>query len=187
MLEMKLVAKQMAISIMSEMIKNEDKRKELVIILISVFIIKKPQDNEKEEDVSEVIEIFQKEAYLQVFIEQENDDIDNIEKQLRELEHIESVEFHSKEEALQEMKEKFSNNNLLDCYNNENNIFPNSFIIKIEISSIDDINEDYFNNIKKNISNIKGIEKISTHFETLIRLYKEEGINGLKECLDMLE
>ena len=156
-----------------------------VITLLSIVIMKKTQENKKREE-SEVIRMFQKEVYVEVFLEQSEEDLEKVENQLKKLEHIESVQLHSKEEVLQEMSEKL-NDDLLDGFYGENNIFPNSFLLKIEIKSIEDMNEDYFDRIEESIKKIDGVKRISSNFKTLTTIYQKKGMDGLEEYLKIMQ
>ena len=100
----------------------------LIIILIVVGIVIK---NIKEKEKLEVIQLMRETAKCTIFIENsEDNNLNKIEEQLRNIENVESVQFFSKEENLQKMKGKFFENpQILDGYNGSNNIFPNSFII----------------------------------------------------------
>lgn len=158
----------------------------LIIILIVVGIVIK---NIKEKEKLEVIQLMRETAKCTIFIENsEDNNLNKIEEQLRNIENVESVQFFSKEENLQKMKGKFFENpQILDGYNGSNNIFPNSFIITIKIENTNNFNKDYFQNIDNDINKIEGIRKITNEYETYIKVYEEQGMKGIKEYKELKE
>ena len=82
--------------------------------------------------------------YMQIYLTDDisEEEISNIEKEIKLQDNEAEVEYHSKQYELEEMKEKFGENaNLLDGYENnpENNPFPASFVVKTKIDKIKDI------------------------------------------------
>ena len=56
------------------------------------------------------------------------------------------------------MKEKFGDNqNLLAGYNESNNPFPASYIVKAKLKDV--------NNIKRDVENLDGVKKVTTYIE----------------------
>lgn len=153
-----------------------------LIICILCIILKLYYMNKEKE---EIIEILEDNIAFQVYVDNAYDDIDKIEKQISEINGIKSIEFHSKEQVLEEMKKTLgADGDLLDVYEGENNIFPNSFIIKIEISNLDDI--ENIDNIEKELLDIEGIDDINSNYDSWVNVYENYGIDGLRQYLDML-
>lgn len=153
-----------------------------LIICILCIILKLYYMNKEKE---EIIEILEDNITFQVYVDNAYDDIDKIEKQISEINGIKSIEFHSKEQVLEEMKKTLgADGDLLDVYEGENNIFPNSFIIKIEISNLDDI--ENIDNIEKELLDIEGIDDINSNYDSWVNVYEDYGIDGLRQYLDML-
>ena len=153
-----------------------------LIICILCIILKLYYMNKEKE---EIIEILEDNITFQVYVDNAYDDIDKIEKQISEINGIKSIEFHSKEQVLEEMKKTLgADGDLLDVYEGENNIFPNSFIIKIEISNLDDI--ENIEDIEKELLDIEGIDDINSNYDSWVNVYEDYGIDGLRQYLDML-
>ena len=155
----------------------------IFLIVCVLFVVLKIYYMNKEKE--EIIRILEDNIAFQVFVDNSYDDIDKIEKQISDKNGIKSFKLHSKEEALEEMKERLeSNSYLLEGYEGENNIFPNSFIIKIEISNLDDI--ENIDNIEKELLDIEGIENINSNYDSWVNVYKDYGIDGLRQYLEMM-
>lgn len=152
------------------------------LLIASVVIIRKNREK------SEVVNILQEMGKFQIYINNDENNLDKIEKELRNIKNVESVEFHSKEEALEDMKEKFSNDSyLLKQYEGESNIFPDSFIMTVKVENGKDINKDYFKNVENDINHIEGIKKITNSYNALTEVYNEYGISKLREYVQQLK
>ena len=93
---------------------------------------------------------------IQVFLNKElsTEQEESIRKQLEAICNTTNIEYVSEDEALQQMKDFLKEDvHLLDYYNEDNNIFPSSYIIK-------DIKFNKFSKIKREVSKIDGITKI---------------------------
>lgn len=93
---------------------------------------------------------------IQVFLNKElsTEQEESIRKQLEAICNTTNMEYVSEDEALQQMKDFLKEDvHLLDYYNEDNNIFPSSYIIK-------DIKFNKFSKIKREVSKIDGITKI---------------------------
>lgn len=170
----------------------------VAIIISAIFMVNKKFKNdtvsEEQEEIHSQKQEFSKLLNLinsqgfQAFIEDNTTDKDkeNIKKELSKIENVESVTLYSKEEALNKMKEMLKNSEeILSMYEGENNIFPDSYIIKTKFKSknIDDLEKD-LQLLEEKISNIKKIEKVNTSHKTLITLYKT---NQLDKYINKLE
>lgn len=101
---------------------------------------------------------------LRVYIDKEatEEDIDEIGKQIKEINGVNTIEYISREEALQQVKEQFGKNaNLLDGYPEE--VFPVSY--KISLTDL-----EKFSEVKSEISKIEKIENISNDDEAKAKL-----------------
>lgn len=145
------------------------------------------EEIEKEKKLVEQIEKY---VSIKVYISNGTPEeiISEIEKELVEIEHVEEVKFHSKEDALEEMRDALDNAaHLLEEYEGENNIFPVSYTIKCKIGSLDNL--DYYEDVENDINNIenkKYIDKVSNSYESIKDLY-ENDIDMLEMVLDKTE
>ena len=107
------------------------------------------------ENVNAVLYQVQKNQGIEVFIENSATDeqINVLEEQIKSLDYINTVVFKSKQEALDLMKENLKDNQeLLEGYEGENNIFPASFIVTLtDLSKATEVEAkiDAMNNVKK--------------------------------------
>ena len=101
-------------------------------------------------------EIFMSNAGMEVFLEEDISD-ENKEKikQYIKNSNIKEYSFKSKEDAFEQMKEKMGENAvLLNGYNSENNIFPESFVVTAKKNVIEILS--------KEINKIDGVKNITT-------------------------
>ena len=106
---------------------------------------------------------------MQVFFENGLDTEKQYEiiEEISKMKYVESAELYTKEQALEEMKEKFKGNEeILNGYEGEYNIFPDSIIVKIT----DSIKSS---EIKGKIEEISGIEKVVSSDNTLNTIKNE--------------
>ena len=110
---------------------------------------------------------------IQVFINNDTtqEQIDTLGEQIRGLDGVSTVEFVSKEQALEQMKERFGEQqDLLDGYE-ENNIFPASYIV-----TMTDLNKS--GDIQNQILTFENVKKITSRDETVATLI--DLANGIK-------
>ncbi len=110
---------------------------------------------------------------IQVFINNDTtqEQIDTLGEQIRGLDGVSTVEFVSKEQALEQMKERFGEQqDLLDGYE-ENNIFPASYIV-----TMTDLNKSA--EIQNQILTFENVKKITSRDETVATLI--DLANGIK-------
>lgn len=101
-------------------------------------------------------EISQLEPVIQVFLYNNltQKQIDEIEKNIRAIDGVSTTEFRSKEDALNQMKEKFKEKEyLLEGYD-KNNILSASFIVKIK-------DQSKYEKVYEKIVNLKNIKKVT--------------------------
>ena len=171
----------------------------IVIIIIFVIVGLNYYQEQKEMELVRQAEIEKEkkfveqiEKYVQIKVYVNNsateEIINEIGKELEEIEHVKEVKFHSKEDALEEMQEFLDDNAyLLDVYEGENNIFPVSYTIKCEIDSLDNL--DYYKDVENDINNIKNskyIEEILNSYASIKYLY-ENDMDMLEMILDKTE
>ena len=119
------------------------------------------------------IEQVESEQGIQAFIENDATDqeVTEIGNQIKDLQGVNTVEFVSKEEALQQMKDRLGEKSyLLDGYE-ENNVFPASYVVKLT-----DLTQT--SNVKSQIEGMNNIKKVTSSDETIAALVNVA--NGIK-------
>lgn len=120
------------------------------------------------ENVNYVLEQVQKSQGIEVFIQNEATDeqIEQLKVKIEALNGINTMKFKSKQQALDSFKEQLKDNQeLLEGYEGENNIFPASFIITLtdlELSK----------EIEQKINNMDYVKKITSNNDTISTLIK---------------
>ena len=163
----------------------------IILTLSIIFIIKLKEKIDiklkKEKEEAELVEIFQDATKYSIFLE-DDADVHKLKDEILNINGVISAEFISKEDALEIMKERFKDNNdLLEGYEGENNVFPNSYIVQIELNSIDDINSKYFGKFINEFEKIEGVQKVTSSYETYINIYENYGIEKFKKFLEEVE
>ncbi len=132
------------------------------------------------ENVNSVLEQVQKKQGMEVFIENEATDeqISQLEEQIKALEGINTVTFKSKQEALDLMKENLKDNQeLLEGYEGENNIFPASFVVTLTDLTV-------AMDVEAKVSTMANVKKITSNNETIIALINIA--NGFKIAIGVI-
>ena len=132
------------------------------------------------ENVNSVLEQVQKTQGMEVFIKNEaiNEQISILENEIKSLDGINTVTFKSKQEALDLMKENLKDNqDLLEGYEGENNIFPASFIVTLTDLSM-------ATEIEAKISTMENVKKITSNNDTITTLMKIA--NGIKIAIGVI-
>ena len=151
----------------------------LIILLVGilVFVSLKAIKNKSKKDELEAVQIFENIAALQVFVENSNENINDIQENLENLEYVKNVKLISNEDALNNLKNEM-NSNILDDFSSD--IFPNSFIVTFDINSVEDFEK--IKTLEDNIASIDGVRDIAASgCNEIIEVYKKTGIKGLKE------
>ena len=151
----------------------------LIILLVGilVFVSLKAIKNKSKKDELEAVQIFENLAALQVFVENSNENINDIQENLENLEYVKNVKLISNEDALNNLKNEM-NSNILDDFSSD--IFPNSFIVTFDINSVEDFEK--IKTLEDNIASIDGVRDIAASgCNEIIEVYKKTGIKGLKE------
>lgn len=110
---------------------------------------------------------------IQVYINNDatDEEIQEIGKKIRDLDGVNTVDFVSKEDALNQMKEKFKEKEyLLEGYE-ENNIFPASYVVTLTDLTLS-------SQVQGKINQIDNIKKITSRDETVSTLI--DLANGVK-------
>ncbi len=138
------------------------------MIIFGVFLILGENINHFVKDVedSQGIQVFAKE-------EATDEQIKALGEQISKIEGVNKTQFKSKEDALNQMKEKFGeeNESLLEGYEGENNIFTASYVVTLTDLNL---NQQVQNEISK-LDNVKKITSSNQTVTTLIDLS-----NGIK-------
>lgn len=132
------------------------------------------------ENVNYILEQVQKNQGIEVFIQNEATDleIDELEEKIKNLEGINTVTFKSKQEALESMKENLKDNqDLLDGYEGESNIFPASFIVTLTDLKM-------ATEIEAKISTMDYVKKITSNNDTIDTLMRIA--NGIKIAIGVI-
>ena len=132
------------------------------------------------ENVNSVLEQVQKNQGMEVFIQNEATDeqISTFESQIKALDGINTVSFKSKQQALDLMKENLKDNqDLLEGYEGENNIFPASFIVTLTDLGL-------ATQIEAQVENMENVKKITSNNDTINTLMKIA--NGIKIAIGVI-
>ena len=111
---------------------------------------------------------------IQVFATEEATDeqVQQLGEEIKKVNGVNTIEYKSKEAALDQMKEKFSDNEeLLDGYEGENNIFTASYVV-----TLTDLNLS--GQVQDEISKLENVKKITSSDETVSTLINLA--NGIK-------
>ncbi len=132
------------------------------------------------ENVNYVLEQVKKNQGIEVFIENEATDeqIAVLEQNIKALDGINTITFKSKQKALDTMKENLKDNQeLLEGYEGENNIFPASFIVTFtDLSLVIDT--------EAKIENMENVKTVKNRNETIIMLMKIA--NGIRIAIGII-
>ena len=127
------------------------------------------------ENINHFVDEVESEQGIQVFVKNEatQEQIDELGNKIRAIDGVSTVEFVSKDEALEQMKERFGERqDLLEGYEGENNIFTASYVVTLtDLTKSSDVQaqiETYSDVVKK----INSKDEVVT---TLINL-----ANGIK-------
>ena len=86
------------------------------------------------ENINHFVKEIESAQGIQVFVKNEatQEEIEALEDQIRSIQNVSTVEFYSKEQALDQVKERFGDKqDLLSAYEGENNIFTDSYIVTL--------------------------------------------------------
>ena len=125
------------------------------------------------ENINHFVQEVESAQGIQVFINNDatQEQIDEIEKKLRALDGVSTTVYVSKEDALNQMKEKFGDKKDLLAGYEENNIFPSSYVV-----TLTDLTKS--KEVQDQISTFDNIKKITSKDETVSTLINLA--NGIK-------
>ena len=137
------------------------------MIIFGVFLILSENINHFVQEVEEA-------QGIQIFATDEatNEQIQQLGEQIKQINGVNTIEYKSKEAALDQMKEKFEDNqDLLAGYEGENNIFTASYVV-----TLTDLNLS--GQVQDEISKLDNVKKITSSDETVSTLI--DLANGIK-------
>ena len=137
------------------------------MIIFGVFLI-------LSENINHFVQEVESEQGIQVFATDEATDeqIQKLGEEINQIEGVNTVEYVSKEEALDQMKERFAENeDLLEGYEGENNIFTASYVV-----TLTDLNLN--TQVQEQISKLANVKKITNANEVIATLI--DFANGVK-------
>ena len=121
------------------------------------------------ENINSIMEQIESAQGIQVFINTDvsDEDVEKIGEDLKNINGVNTITFVSKEDALNQMKEKFKDKQYLLTGFEENNIFPASYVV-----TLTDLNES--NRVQTEIKNVVGdkLKNITSKDETVSTLIK---------------
>lgn len=155
----------------------------IISIIYTIGLINKVILYKNNDYVKDFEEISQQEPEMQVFIKVDatQEQIDIIEKEIKSIDGVGETEFISKDEALNQLKEKFNDkSDLISNYEGENNIFPASFIVRIK-------DQSKYKKVYEQILKIKNVKKVTKNDVTIKNTTMiVDNINGMFKFLIIL-
>ena len=127
------------------------------------------------ENINHFVDQVESEQGMQVFVKNEatQEQIDELGEKIRAIDGVSTVEFVSKDEALEQMRERFgAKQDLLDGYEGENNIFTASYVVTLTDLTKSKTVQDQINTYTDVVKKITSKDEVVT---TLINL-----ANGIK-------
>lgn len=127
------------------------------------------------ENINHFVKEIESKQGIQVFIKggATQDEIEELENKIRKIDGISTVEFVSKEQALEQVKERLGegNEDLLEQYEGDDNIFTESYVVKLtDLTKSQDVQNQILT-----FENVKKINSSDKTTEALIKL-----ANGIK-------
>ena len=127
------------------------------------------------ENINHFVKEVESKQGIQVFIKSgaTQDDVEKLEADIRKIDGISTIEFVSKEQALEQVKERFGEENeeLLEEYEGDDNIFTESYIVNLtDLTKSQDVQNQILT-----FENVKKINSSDKTTEALIKL-----ANGIK-------
>ena len=120
------------------------------------------------ENVNYIMENVESAQGMQVFIENDatEEQIDKLESKIKSIYGVSTAEFVSKQQALDQMKSELGDNqDLLEAYEGENNIFPASYVVKLTDLKLSE-------QVKDEILKLDNVKKITSSDKTIAMLIK---------------
>ena len=126
------------------------------------------------ENINHFVEEVESAQGIQVFIENDATDeqVEQLGENIRKINGVSTIEYVSKEEALEQMKERFGDQqDLLEGYEGENNIFTASYVVTLTDLTLSQTVQDQ-------ILTLENVKKITSKDETVTTLINLA--NGIK-------
>ena len=127
------------------------------------------------ENINHFVSQVESQQGIEIFIKNEatQEQIDELGEKIRDIDGVGTVEFRSKEQNLEQMKERFGDKqDLLDGYEGENNIFSASYVVTLTDLTKSQAVQEQINTYKDVVKKITSKDEVIT---TLINL-----ANGIK-------
>ena len=127
------------------------------------------------ENINHFVQEVESAQGIQVFVKNEatQEQIDELGEKIRQIDGVSTVDFVSKEEALEQMKERFGDQqDLLEGYEGENNIFTASYVVTLTDLTKSQVVQDQINTYQD------VVKKINSKDETVSTLI--DLANGIK-------
>ncbi len=155
----------------------------IVILLVCFLIASGIMFIYNQKSSKEAIKFLGDKIAIQVYVDRTYENTDEIQEKLQNTELVRSVEFISKEETFENIKNELGND-LLEGYSSD--VFMDSFIVQFDIDDVKDIEK--LQNVKTAIENFDGISRVETDsIDEIINAYKKDGIKGIIECKNKYE
>ena len=137
------------------------------MIIFGVFLI-------LSENINHFVQEVEDAQGIQVFATEEATDeqVQELGEEIKQINGVNTIEYRSKEAALDQMKERFSDNeDLLEGYDGENNIFTASYVVTLTDLTLSQ-------QVQDEISKLPNVKKITSSNETVSTLI--DLANGIK-------
>ncbi len=143
------------------------------------------EDEEKIKEEQELIDVFNKNCKITVYLNSDvsDEEVENIKNELNKKNYISSIELISSEDALEDLKGRFSDNE--NIFEGMEDVLPTSYELRIKFETIEDVmNDEYIEKIKEELEEVSNIKKVSSNDETMKSIYENYGIEALKDALE---
>ena len=143
------------------------------------------EDEEKIKEEQELIDVFNKNCKITVYLNSDvsDEEVENIKNELNKKNYISSIELISSEDALEDLKGRFSDNE--NIFEGMEDVLPTSYELRIKFETIEDVmNDEYIEKIKEELEEVSNIKKVSSNDETMKSIYENYGIEASKDALE---
>ena len=130
------------------------------------------------ENINHFVDQVESEQGIQVFVKNEatQEQIDQLGEDIRKIDGVSTVDFVSKDEALEQMKERFGERqDLLDGYEGENNIFTASYVVTLTDLTKSQEVQDQINTYTDVVKKIQSKDEVVTTLIKEISIMKYVG------------
>ncbi len=150
-----------------------------ILLVLAILIYIPIKINTVNKDKNEALDIFNEYGTFAVFIYSDFNDIDEVKQKIMNIKDIENIEFSSKEQEFNKLKERMDNEIMEDL--GPDFLEPVFYIrFKFEKEDLENIRK-VVNDLLYEIEDIEGVKKVeSSRLRELTNVYDDKGINGLK-------